>query len=111
MNISIKKRIYISFSLLVVLFVINGIATLATLNRNHKLSENVSTVIDPSLQAMEDFEDILVELFINALNLTFRKHSKPELQTVAFVVVHAFHVGVLHKSFNSHIRKEVFGIL
>jgi len=78
MNISIKKRIYISFSLLVLLFVVNGIATLVTLNKNRKLSENISTVIDPSLQAMEDFEDMLAASKMYATNWVFLRSSQED---------------------------------
>src|SRR5450432_3521399 len=78
MNISIKKRIYVSFSLLVFLFVINGIATIVTLTRNRKLSENISLVIDPSLQAMEDFEDILVHSKMYATNWVFLRSSQED---------------------------------
>jgi signal transduction histidine kinase/CheY-like chemotaxis protein/methyl-accepting chemotaxis protein len=76
MNISIKKRIYISFSLLVLLFIINGIATLLTLNKNRRLSENISMVIDPSLLAMENFEDLLAESKMYSTNWVFLRSNQ-----------------------------------
>ncbi len=57
---SIKKRIYLSFFILVLLFVANGIASLITINNNKKLSENVSTIINPSLKSLGNFENLLV---------------------------------------------------
>ncbi|MEP6952399.1 MAG: PAS domain S-box protein [Ginsengibacter sp.] len=78
MNISIKKRIYWSFSLLVSLFVINGIITIITLNNNKKLSEHVSTVTDPSLQSLEDFEDMLVASKMYTTNWVFLRSNKDD---------------------------------
>ncbi|HXB43705.1 MAG TPA: hypothetical protein VNV85_06600, partial [Puia sp.] len=68
---SLKQKIYLSFSLLVLLFVINGVATIITLNNNKKLSENISRVIDPSLQATEDLGKILVESKMYSTNWVF----------------------------------------
>jgi signal transduction histidine kinase/CheY-like chemotaxis protein/methyl-accepting chemotaxis protein len=78
MNISIRNRIYGSFSLFVLLFVLNGIATLITLNNNSKLSENISTVVDPALQALEDFEDMAVESKMYSTNWVFLRASQED---------------------------------
>src|ERR1700733_5894664 len=78
MNISIKKRIYTSFSLMVVLFIINGVATVVTLNKNKQLSQSISEVIDPSLQTMEDFEDILVQSKMYSTNWVFLRSNQQD---------------------------------
>jgi CHASE3 domain sensor protein len=68
MNISIKRRIYLSFSLLVCLFVLNGIFTIITINKNNKLSARLSKVIDPSLQTLDDFKKLMLESKMYATN-------------------------------------------
>ena len=78
MNISIRNRIYGSFFLFVLLFVLNGIATIITLNHNRKLSENISTIVDPSLQALEDFGDILVESKMYSTNWVFLRANQAD---------------------------------
>src|ERR1700722_11947446 len=78
MTISIKGRIYWSFSLLVILFAVNGAASIITLHNNKKLSENVSNVIDPSLQSMEDFEDILVQSKMYTTNWVFLRSNQQD---------------------------------
>ena len=78
MNISIRNRIYGSFFLFVLLFVINGVATVITLNNNRKLSENISTVVDPTLQALEDFENILVESKMYSTNWVFLRANQED---------------------------------
>lgn len=52
MNISIKRRIYYSFSLLVLLFMISGIVTILTLSSHKRSSAFVSEIIDPSFQSL-----------------------------------------------------------
>jgi signal transduction histidine kinase/DNA-binding response OmpR family regulator len=76
-NISIKRRIYLSFSLLVALFIINGAITIVTLNNIKKLSGHLSTVVDPSLQGLEDFNKMMVESKMYTTNWVFLR-SKQE---------------------------------
>src|ERR1700694_2235216 len=89
MTISIRQRIYWSFSLLVLLFVINGIASIITLNHNRELSQNISTVIDPSLQYLEDFQKILTDSKMYTTNWVFLRSNqadKDALTKLHFVV-------------------------
>ena len=78
MNFSIKKRIYWSFGLLVLLFVVNGIISIITLDDNMKLSRRLSTVVDPSLQAVEDFQDMLVESKMYSTDWAFLRSSQAD---------------------------------
>ncbi|HTL09500.1 MAG TPA: response regulator [Chitinophagaceae bacterium] len=78
MNISIKKRIFISFSLLVFLFIVNGIATLLTLQKNKQRSENISTVIDPALQVMEEYQQLLTQSKMYATNWVFLRSRQED---------------------------------
>lgn len=77
-KLSIKKRIYWSFSLLVCLFVFSGAATNITLNNNKKLSTRLSEVVEPSLQALDDFKKIMVESKMYATNWVFLRYKKED---------------------------------
>ncbi|MEO6316197.1 MAG: response regulator [Chitinophagaceae bacterium] len=77
-KISIKQRIYSSFTLLVLLFVINGIITVVTLKNNRQLSVNISGVVDPSLQALNDFENILVQSKMYTTNWVFLRANQQD---------------------------------
>src|SRR5258708_3503498 len=77
-KITIKKRIYWSFSLLVSLFVINGAITIITLNNNKKLSTNLFKVVDPSLQAMDDFKKMMLESKMYATNWVFLRYKQED---------------------------------
>ena len=81
-NITIKKRIYWSFSLLVSLFVINGVLTIITLNNNKKSSANLTKVVNPSLQAMEDFKKMMLESKMYATNWVFLRYNQEDKESL-----------------------------
>lgn len=78
MNISIKKRIYWSFSLLVLLFVINGVITIITLNRIKALSTHLAGVVEPSLQSLDDFRKMMVESKMYSTNWVFLRAKQED---------------------------------
>lgn len=78
MNITIKKRIYWSFAVLVSLFVINGIITIITLNNNKRSSANLSQVIDPSLQSLDKFEKMMIESKMYTTNWVFFRYRQED---------------------------------
>jgi signal transduction histidine kinase/CheY-like chemotaxis protein len=77
-NITIKKRIYWSFTVLVSLFVINGIITFITLHHNKRSSANLSQVIDPSLQSLDKFERMMVESKMYTTNWVFLRYKQED---------------------------------
>ena len=82
-NISIQKRIYLSFFFLVCLFVLNGIITIITLNSIRTLSAHLSEEVEPSLQALEDFESEMIEskmCITNWVFLDFNQEDKEVLK-------------------------------
>lgn len=78
MNISIKKRIYIGFSWLIFLFILNSIITVVTLYNNRKLSEHISQVVDPSLQALNDFRKLTVDSKMYSTNWVFLRYNEED---------------------------------
>lgn len=77
-NITIRKRISWSFFLLVSLFVINGVITIITLNNNKKSSAHLSEIIDPSLQAMDDFKKMMLESKMYTTNWVFLRYNQED---------------------------------
>ncbi len=78
MNISIHKKIYWSFSLIVSLFVFSGIITTITLNTNRKLSSRLFKVIDPSLLAMGDLNTMMLESKMYSTNWVFLRSKQTD---------------------------------
>src|SRR5450755_117723 len=72
-NLTIKQRIYWSFALLVFLFVVRGVISILVINRNEQLSTHLSKIVEPSLQAMEDFEDVMSQSNMYTTNCVFLK--------------------------------------
>lgn len=78
MKMSIRGRIHWSFSLLVGLFVVNGIITIITLNRNKKLSARVSQVVEPSLQSLDEFKKMMLESKMYSTNWVFLRYKQED---------------------------------
>ena len=102
MNITIKKRIYWSFALLVSLFVINGIITIITLNNNKRSSANLSQVIDPSLQSLDNFERLMLESKMYSTNWVFLRYKQEDKDLLK--KLHHTSYGELRARINSHAR-------
>jgi signal transduction histidine kinase len=86
LNISIRRRIYLSFLLFVFLFVVNGVITIHTLNNNRELSKRLSGIIDPSLQSVDDFRKLVVESKMYITNWVFL--SSREMDKVLLKKLH-----------------------
>jgi len=82
MNITIRQRIYWSFALLVFLFVINGIITIVTLRNNKRSSAGLSEVIDPSLQAINDFKKMMIESKMYTTNWVFLRYKQEDKESL-----------------------------
>jgi len=81
-NITIENRIYWSFALLVLLFVINGSVTIITINNNKKSSEKLSSVIDPSLQSLDDFKKMMLESKMYTTNWVFLRYKQEDKESL-----------------------------
>lgn len=77
-NISIKKRIYWSFALLVSMFLFRGILINITLNNNRKRFENLSKVVEPTLQAVEDLKKMMLEAKMYVIHGIYLKSKKED---------------------------------
>jgi signal transduction histidine kinase len=78
LNLSLRKRIHWSFSLLVSLFVINGAVTILTINNNKRMSSHLSNIIDPSLKSLGDFEKLLTESKMYSTNWVFLRSGQED---------------------------------
>jgi len=81
-SITIKARIYWSFSLLVLLFVINGGITIITLNNNKKSAARLSKIVDPSLQALDDLNKMLLESKMYTTNWVFLRYNQEDKESL-----------------------------
>lgn len=64
--------------MLVALFVANSIASIITINNNRQLSEHVATVIEPSLQRLDDFDHLLTASKMYTTNWVFLRANQED---------------------------------
>ena len=82
MRSSIKKKINLSFYLLVSIFLVNGIIIFWTVDHNRKLSTLISENIDPSIEELNNFKLMIIlsrEFSINWVYLRSNEDYKKEL--------------------------------
>ncbi|MBS1562956.1 MAG: hypothetical protein JST39_01150, partial [Bacteroidetes bacterium] len=78
MNLRIKSKIYWSFLTLVLLFVINAIVSIATLNSNRRLATHLSGIVNPSLESMDDFKKLMLESKMYTTNWVFLRYKEED---------------------------------
>ncbi|MBC7874330.1 MAG: hypothetical protein H7Y01_10060 [Ferruginibacter sp.] len=77
-NISLRQRIYWSFSFLVFLFIVNGFITILTINSNKRLSTHLSEVIEPSLGTLDHFKKLMLESKMYSTNWVFLRFNQED---------------------------------
>jgi len=91
LQISIKRRIYLSFTLLVILFMLGGFITILTLYNNRKLSTRLSNVINPSLETMDEFQRMLVESKMFTTNWVFLRSKEEDKLSLKNIHEHGYY--------------------
>jgi signal transduction histidine kinase len=97
---SIRQRIQWSFTLLVGLFVVNGVITIITLNSNKKLSARLSKVVEPSLQSMDEFKKMMLESKMYSTNWVFLRYKQEDKDMLK--QLHDVDYAVLKKRINGY---------
>jgi signal transduction histidine kinase len=103
MRISIRNRIYWSFLVLVLLFMVNGLITIFTLNKSKKLSDHISTVIDPAQQSLSDFTSLMIESKMYTTNWVFLRSNGED--KAALLQLHAIKYPALKFKLNGLFTK------
>jgi signal transduction histidine kinase len=98
-RISIKRRIYLSFSLLVCLFILNGIFTNNTLNHNKLLYARLSNVVDPSLESLDDFRKMMLESKMYTTNWVFLRYKQEDKEQLK----------ILHEQTYAPLKRKIVG--
>ncbi len=83
--VTIKSKLYLSLFVLVLLFIINGIITLIVLNENKTLSNQISTVIDPTTHSLTEFNKILIESKMLSTNWVFIRANQVDKDALKLI--------------------------
>jgi signal transduction histidine kinase/DNA-binding response OmpR family regulator len=100
MKLSIKQRIAFSFWFLGFLFVLNGVITLFTLHQNHRLSQNISTVVLPSMEGIDDFNTMMVASKMYTTNWVFLRSGEEDKKLLQ--AIHNTEYAALKKRITAH---------
>ncbi len=82
---TIKSKIFLSFSVLVVLFILNGVATILTLNKNKRLAQHTVEILMPSSDALDSLTLVLVESKMYSTNWVFLRYNNADKQSLMFI--------------------------
>lgn len=102
-NLSLRRKIYLSFSLLVLLFVINGLITMITLQKNKILAEHISEVVDPSMQALQDLKQMMQESKMYTTNWVHLRANQGDKE--ALIQIHKSAYAALKTRINGYSKQ------
>src|ERR1700744_848465 len=84
-HMTIKSKIYLSFSVLVALFVLNGIATILTLNENKRLGKHTVEVLMPSSDALDSLTLVLMGSKMYSTNWVYLRDNNADKQSLMVI--------------------------
>ena len=82
---SIRSKIFLSFSALVVLFILNGAATIITLNKNKRLAEHMMQIVMPSSDALDSLTLMVVQSKMYSTNWVFLRYNEADKQSLRLI--------------------------
>ncbi len=74
----IRQKVYLGFALLIVLFITNAIVSLITLDKNRKLIAEISQVVDPSLESLDELTLMVNKSKMLSTNWVFMKTNEDD---------------------------------
>lgn len=77
-DISLRKRIHGSFTLLILLFVLNGVVTIYTITSIRKSSTRLAKVVDPSVVKLNDLKKLVIESKMYTTNWVFLRSNRED---------------------------------
>jgi PAS domain S-box-containing protein len=77
-NISIRLRIYLSFLLFGLLFIINAMIALGTIYKIKNLALHITTIADPAIKDLDAFHDIIIQSKLYSLKQVFSQDSQDD---------------------------------
>lgn len=78
MKLSIRNRIILGFTSLVLLFSIYGIITLISLDSDEKTEKHIAEIIDPALKSVNNFRRLVIESRMYTTNWVFLRTNEDD---------------------------------
>lgn len=99
LKFGIRQKVYLGFGLLIVLFMANAIVSLITLNKNRKLISEISQVVDPSLEALDELTLMVNKSKMLSTNWVFMKTNEDDKKALKKLI------GVEYPALKGNIQK------
>jgi HAMP domain-containing protein/putative methionine-R-sulfoxide reductase with GAF domain len=78
MRFGVKQRIFLGFFIVIFIFMISAVVSVFTLNKNSHIVSEVSEVIDPSLQSINDFNLLITESKMWSTNWVYLQSNQED---------------------------------
>ena len=82
MKFGIRQKIYSGFAILIVLFAANAVVSLITLDKNRKLIAEISQVVDPSLESLDELTLMVNKSKMLSTNWVYMKTNETDKQAL-----------------------------
>ncbi|REJ84288.1 MAG: HAMP domain-containing protein [Bacteroidetes bacterium] len=100
---SIEHRIYLSFILLAMLFSINGFITISTLKDNKRMSDEISNSIEPALDRISNWREMIMKSKMYATNWVYLKTNKED--KIELIKIHKIEFPVLREKISAKFNE------
>lgn len=77
-RLTVSRRLYIAFFILISLFIINGIISLSVLYNNKSKADKITDEIEPSLRAIDEFHLMLIQSKMLATNWVYLRTKEDD---------------------------------
>ncbi|MCU0430457.1 MAG: PAS domain S-box protein [Cytophagaceae bacterium] len=79
---SIKYKIGAGFAILIFLFVVNAVVSIYVLNNNRRLTNEISTIVDPSIEAINELNLLINKSKMFSTNWVFMKANEADKEAL-----------------------------
>jgi PAS domain S-box-containing protein len=82
----IRQKVYLGFSILIIFFIANAAVSLITLNKNRRLITEISQVVDPSLEALDELTLLVNKTKMLSSNWVFMKANNGDKEELLLLL-------------------------
>ncbi len=117
MKFGIRQKVYSGFFVLIILFAANAIVSLITLDKNRKLIAEISQVVDPSLESLDELTLMVNKSKMLSTNWVYMKTNDPDKKALKKLITTEYpalknNIQALSKKWkDTLVTKEMKGVL
>lgn len=82
LHLGIRQKVIAGFSIIILLFIANAIVSIIVLNKNRKLTREISQVVDPSIEAIDELNLLINKSKMFSTNWVFMKTNDADKEAL-----------------------------